>query len=131
VTKIEDLVMSFAEGVRAFETASRVRDATREHTQIVEAFKGLTQYGDEGRDALMALFEDPSPKVRSYAATFLLRHCNDEATRVLKDIAKGEGLVAFSAGQALERWKEGEWSLDPAPKKRPGLSKSRKGAKAK
>jgi hypothetical protein len=32
---------------------------------------------------------------------------------VLQEIAKGEGLAAFEAGEALKRWEEGTWALDP------------------
>ncbi len=47
------------------------------------------------------------------AAVYLLRHRTDEAVAVLEQVARGQGLIAFEAGQALERWKEGTWALDP------------------
>jgi hypothetical protein len=48
------------------------------------------------------------------AAAFLLRHRHEEARRVLEDLAHGEGFVAFEASEALKRWEEGTWQLDPA-----------------
>ncbi|EPX56761.1 hypothetical protein D187_007195 [Cystobacter fuscus DSM 2262] len=32
---------------------------------------------------------------------------------VREEAAKGQGLVPFEAGQALKRWEEGTWALDP------------------
>jgi hypothetical protein len=37
-----------------------------------------------------------------------------EARKVLQELASGKGLVAFEAGEALKRWEEGSWQLDPA-----------------
>jgi hypothetical protein len=39
--------------------------------------------------------------------------CQAEAAGV-EAIARGEGLAAFAASEALERWDEGSWALDPA-----------------
>jgi hypothetical protein len=52
--------------------------------------------------------------VRVMAATFLLRHRTTESMSVLRQAAKGPGLVAFEAAQAIKRWNEGAWALDPA-----------------
>jgi hypothetical protein len=111
--EIELLVKRFGDHVRAWASAENSRTANKHATLFVAAFKDLRSYGDRGRDELKALFKDPSPDVRTQAAAFLLRHCNAEATKVLRDVANGKGMVALSAEQALERWKEGTWSLDP------------------
>ncbi len=47
------------------------------------------------------------------AATYLLRYRTAEAKAILEEAAKGQGLVAFEAGEALKRWEEGVWALDP------------------
>jgi hypothetical protein len=31
----------------------------------------------------------------------------------LEDAAQGEGMIPFGAQQALKRWEEGTWALDP------------------
>jgi hypothetical protein len=51
--------------------------------------------------------------VRAMAAAFLLRHRTDVAQHVLEELARGEGFVAFSAGETLKRWEEKTWELDP------------------
>lgn len=51
--------------------------------------------------------------VRTAAATYLLRYRTAEAKAVLEEAAKGEGLIPFEAQEALKRWAEGAWSLDP------------------
>ena len=77
------------------------------------AFEALRALGDPGRDALVPLMRHPQPEVREMAAVCLLRYRHAEARTVLQELSKGEGLVAFGAGQALKRWDEGTWQLDP------------------
>jgi hypothetical protein len=38
---------------------------------------------------------------------------DDRAKAVLQAEANGKGRLAFEAAQALERWKDGTWELDP------------------
>jgi hypothetical protein len=78
------------------------------------AFRELViKHGDTGREALAKLFQDPRPRVRSYAACYLLRYKGEEALDVLKEVAQGKGLTAFAAQQAQLRWQEGALNLDP------------------
>ena len=82
--------------------------------RYIRAFEKPRARGDEGREALVPLMaEGNSPDVRSIAAGFLLRYRHDEARRVLTEIARGKGLIPFEAGEALKRWDEGVWQLDP------------------
>ena len=79
----------------------------------VAAFKKLRAIGDPGRDALAILLSHERPDVRVAAAAYLLRHRTEEALAVLEEAAQGKGLVAFEATQAIMRWHEGDWALDP------------------
>jgi hypothetical protein len=81
--------------------------------QVNATFDKLCAHGAAGRDALAALFTHPRMDVRVKAAAFLLRHRTEEALAVLREAAQGEGLVSFSASEALKRWEEGTWALDP------------------
>ena len=110
------LVEEFADAVRTWANEYQSKDAALSAKRSLDAFMELrNKYGDRGRDALKSLLKDSSPYVRSHAAAFLLRHCTSEAVSVLDEVARGKGMVAFSARQALERWKEGTWALDPQP----------------
>ena len=82
--------------------------------RYIAAFEKLRAIGDAGRDALASLLTDPRADVRAMAATFLLRHRTEEALDVLRAEATGEGIVAFEASEAIKRWEEGTWSIDPA-----------------
>jgi hypothetical protein len=80
----------------------------------VAAFEALRVHGDVGRIALAGLLDDARAEVRVMAAAYLLRHCGDRAKAVLENEARASGIVAFGAAQALQRWEEGTWALDPA-----------------
>ncbi len=82
--------------------------------RYVAAFEKLRACGDGGRDALAALLSHERADVRVMAAVFLLRHCGEKAKAVLELEARGNGLVAFGAEQALRRWEEGTWEVDLA-----------------
>ncbi|NOJ96297.1 DUF2019 domain-containing protein [Corallococcus coralloides] len=88
--------------------------ANKHADESIVAFKRLRAHGDAGRDALATLFTHPRMDVRTAAAAFLLRYRTAEAKAVLEEAAKGKGLIPFEAQEALKRWEEGTWSLDPA-----------------
>jgi hypothetical protein len=113
---IVELVDGFAKHCLAQREALNRDDiavANRHHDRSTAAWHALIdEYGDAGRDGLATLFRHPSTEVRVSAAVYLLRYKTKEATRVLEE-AKVAG--HFGAEQALERWREGTWQLDPAP----------------
>lgn len=113
---LDELVTAFAENVLAQAEAIARCDpkaGNRFARKYVRAWDALRAQGDQGRDALAQLFGHESPDVRSMAAAFLLKHRTEEAKKVLLAVARGKGLAAFGASQALERWEEGDWHLDP------------------
>ncbi|MCY1075044.1 DUF2019 domain-containing protein [Archangium lansingense] len=114
--KLEELVEQFAQNVAAQTDAIWRGDAktgNKHAKKYGAAFDKLRTHGDAGRDALAELFKHPRPDVRVMAAAHLLRYRTAEAKAVLEEVAKGEGLVSFKAEQALKRWEEGTWALDP------------------
>lgn len=109
------LVEEFAEAVAGQEDALQVGDSVLGNQlakKYVSTFRKLREIGDEGREALTALFNDERPSVRVMAASFLLRYRHEQARMILETEAKGQGFVAFGAAQALKRWEDGSWSLD-------------------
>ena len=113
---VEDLVREFADNVIAqTECIARgdAKSGNRHAKRSIRAFAKLRALGDAGRDALVPLLKDKSADVRTAAAVYLLRYRTDEARAVLEAEARGKGLIAFEASEALKRWDEGTWSLDP------------------
>ena len=112
---LADLVDQFAAGVIEQTEAIWDGDAERSNRAAgvyIDAFLSLRKIGDPGRDALAVLFEHPSPDVRLAAAGYLLRYRHTDAMRVLREVAAGVGMHAFTAQQCIQRWNEGEWELD-------------------
>lgn len=113
---LQDVVKEFAECVVAQSNAIAKADANlgnRFAKRYIAAFKTLRLHGDEGREALAVLLSDSRANVRVMAAAYLLRYKHDQAKAVLEAEAEGAGIVAFGASQALQRWKDGSWALDP------------------
>ncbi|WP_164016082.1 DUF2019 domain-containing protein [Pyxidicoccus trucidator] len=113
---LEKLVEQFAEHVAEQTDAiwrGDARTGNKHARKYGAAVDKLLAQGDAGRDALCVLLKHPRMDVRVMAAAHLLRYRTAEAKAVLEDAAKGEGLVPFEAGQALKRWEEGTWALDP------------------
>jgi hypothetical protein len=116
VNKLEELVEEFARNVTAQTDAifrGDARTGNKHADRYIAAFKKLRAHGDAGRNALATLFTHPNMDVRTTAAAFLLRYRTAEAKAILEEAAKGEGLVAFESEEALKRWEEGTWALDP------------------
>jgi hypothetical protein len=117
VAEFEKLVEAFAHHVQAQTQEIFRGDAktgNKHARKAVDAFLKLRAHGDAGRDALAVLLTHPSMDVRTAAAAFLLRHRTAEARAVLEEAAKGQGLIPFGASEALKRWEDGTWALDPA-----------------
>ncbi|ATB32776.1 DUF2019 domain-containing protein [Melittangium boletus] len=117
VKSFEKLVEEFAYHVQAQTEQIVAGDAkvgNKHAKKSIAAFMQLRAGGDAGRDALAVLFTHPRMDVRVSAATLLLRHRTAEAKAVLEEAAKGKGLVPFEASEALKRWEDGTWALDPA-----------------
>ncbi|WP_375760865.1 DUF2019 domain-containing protein [Corallococcus exercitus] len=114
---LEKFVEEFAQNIAA-QTDCILRGDARAGNKHAEkalaAFMSLRERGDAGRDALAALFSHARMDVRVTAAAFLLRHKTAEATAVLEDAAKGQGLAALGAQQTLRNWQNGSWALDPS-----------------
>ncbi|QSQ25338.1 DUF2019 domain-containing protein [Pyxidicoccus parkwayensis] len=114
--KLEAFVKQSAENVEGQTDAVFTPGADPEdkHGELcIASFKELRTYGDMGREALATLSTHPRADVRTAAAAFLLRYRTTEAKAILEEVAKGEGFITFGAGQALKRWEEGTWALDP------------------
>jgi len=114
--EIDTLVREFGDCVAAQAQCIADGDANAGNEyarRYVAAFERLRDFGSEGRDALRSLMADERADVRVMAAAFLLRHSEQEALSVLRREANQPGLVGFGAQQALDRWKDGTWSLDP------------------
>ncbi len=114
--KAEDLVRQFAETVVAQDECLERADAktgNKHANRQFAAFRKLKAMGDSGREALAVLLRDPRPNVRAMAAAFLLRYKTAEALAVLREVSQGRGMTAFGASEAIKRWEEGPWQLDP------------------
>ncbi|WP_224367656.1 DUF2019 domain-containing protein [Hyalangium versicolor] len=113
---LDKLVEAFARHAAAQTDAiwqGNAKTGNKHAKQVNATFDKLCAHGNPGRDALASLFTHPRMDVRVKAAAFLLRHRTEEAEAVLKEAAQGEGLVSFAASEALKRWEEGTWALDP------------------
>jgi hypothetical protein len=76
------------------------------------AFRQIIKYGEEGRDALLALTDHPKLAVAEMAAVYSLKHDPERCLEVLRKISNEPGLIGFGAKQAIQRWEEGSWQLE-------------------
>lgn len=116
MSKLAMLVQEFADNVAAQSDAIQRGDhkaGNRYAKRYINAFQEIRSLGNEGRDALSELMHTGRDDVKGMTAAFLLRYKTKEAYEVLRNLALGEGLVAFSASESIARWDEGSWQLDP------------------
>jgi hypothetical protein len=113
---LDSLVRRFAQAVIDQENATSrfdIEGANMHARRVSAVFDELCKHGDPGRETLTKLFKHESGQVRVTTAAFLLRYAHDRARAVLAAEAKGDGLLALAAGQAIQRWEDGTWELDP------------------
>lgn len=112
---LQKITEEFAKNVAAQTDAIMRGDRTggnKYAKRYIAAFKKLRDHGEMGRDALAGLLTHSRMDVRVYAAGCLLSDRPEQALPVLREAAKGEGLIPFEASQALKYWDEGTWKLD-------------------
>jgi hypothetical protein len=114
--KIQQLVDDFAANVIAQHEAiwrGNARVGNCHANRTLRCFDKLYRYGPAGKDGLATLFTHNNPLVRGTAAVFLLKYKTEEAMAILEELATGEGFSAFCASEAIKRWNEGAWDLEP------------------
>ncbi|NMO13453.1 DUF2019 domain-containing protein [Pyxidicoccus fallax] len=112
---LQELAEEFAENVAAQTDAiwsGNASKGNRHAKRYIAAFKKLREHGEAGMDALATLFTHTRMDVRVKAAIYLLSERPSAARPVLEEAAKSEGMIPFTAAQALKYWNEGTWSLD-------------------
>jgi hypothetical protein len=112
---LQKLTEEFAKNVAAQSDAIMSGDRTggnKYAKRYIAAYKKLRDHGEAGRDALAGLLTHPRMDVRVYAAGCLLSDRPEQALPILREAAKGEGLIPFEASQVLKYWDAGTWSLD-------------------
>lgn len=105
------LVRRFAVTAKAHHEALEVMDdvlANRHAAMIAALYAAIADEGDAGKERLLTLLDDPEDSVAGMAAVYLLRYNRLRCVAVLREIAAGQGLLAFRARVALERWEKGE-----------------------
>lgn len=90
-----------------------VKKANKYDRKIDKAFDKIREYGDSAREKMTRLFEHENDSVKILAAASLLRYDTERAMAVLKKIAAKDNFNGFVAAQAIKRWEEGDWHLDP------------------
>lgn len=88
------------------------KDARKYGKQIIRTWDAIIEIGESAKEDLSSHLWHPHPSARLRIAAFLLKYKHNEAMAVLRDLAKGEGLVSFCAQEAIKRWEEGTWALE-------------------
>lgn len=98
---ITELIHQFRDAaIKKADAISSDEDATL-HLRMANAFHGLREQGDAGREAFRELLHDDSPYVRGWVAAQLLYERDAEARLVLQNLRKLSGEVGFNADMVL------------------------------
>jgi hypothetical protein len=80
------------------------------HARLISGLhRSVIGAGEAGREALLAMVEDPNPVVAGMAAVYSIHYESGRCLSVLRRVALEPGLLGFRAGVAVERWESGEW----------------------
>ena len=80
--------------------------ANAHYEELRNALLTISQYGEEGVEAMLTLLSSGSPDVKGWAATHLLSKKPREAVSALEELARGSGIIAFEARMTLQEWRE-------------------------
>jgi hypothetical protein len=102
----------FEEAAIKHADATELGDYKTANKNAVKLGKAIDFIKKENQLHVLAdFFTHHSDGVKSWAASFLLSIKEREATKVLEEVAKGGGIVAFSAEVTLSEWRDGNLKM--------------------
>src|SRR6185369_14212321 len=110
--KLTRLLHRFAVAAVAHHEALEAMDEEQAsaHARMISGLhRTIIGLGETGREALLAMVDDPNPVVAGMAAVYSIRYNSVRCLAVLNRVALEPGLLGFRAGVAVERWESGEW----------------------
>jgi hypothetical protein len=111
---LERLLHRFALAARGHHEAMEALDeerAARQADLLVRLAGSILERGEPGGRGLVELTLRDDDAVAGMAAIYGMRSDPDRCISVLRRIARGNGMLAFRAAVAVERWEKGEWGL--------------------
>jgi predicted transcriptional regulator len=108
--KLEEFIADYMENAVTHGEATNEGDykvANASHDKLMTALSEIRKFGNEGDIALLALSDDENDSVKCWAATHSLKYNKDKAEKVLLDLSKKSGPIAFNAEMVLSEWKKG------------------------
>lgn len=88
------------------------RKTNRCARKVDTAFRHIIEFGNEGRESLLALTDNANLAVAKMAAVYSLKYGTQQALATLRRISQEPGIMGFGAQQAILRWEEGAWQLE-------------------
>ena len=110
--RLRRLINRFATAAKAHHEALEVLDdvdANRHARLIAGLYDAIVREGEAGREGLLTLLDSRDDAVAGMVAVYSLSYRPERCVAVLRRIAAGEGLLAFRASVALQRWENGDW----------------------
>ncbi|WP_400191270.1 HEAT repeat domain-containing protein [Hymenobacter sp. B81] len=98
-----------AEAHAAATECGNSRLGNKAYTRIIAAVRWLKDQGHT--TGLLELLDSPSPGVRLWAASCLLRRNTPKAEAVLRHVASENGILGFIAETTLKEWRAGRLTL--------------------
>lgn len=105
------LIKRFSVAAKAHNEALLALDeecANRHVLLINGLYEAIVREGEIGKEMLLTLVDSSDDAVAGMAAVYSIKYSPDRCVAVLRRLAAGEGLLAFRASVALQRWEEGE-----------------------
>lgn len=110
----EAIISNYVEQAIAHDRATEEGNsdaANKAYDKNMEALKELRKLPDKGKVILSRLLSHENVGVRVSAATHLLPLDEKKAVRVLEEVSKLPGLVAFDAKMVLQEWRAGRLQI--------------------
>ncbi len=109
---LENALTKFETAAENHEKASETGDYKTGNKNYKELIKAVNYLKAQNEILLLSKFFDHSSVgVRIWAATYMLPIKEDEATKVLENIAKEDNFHAFTAKLTLQEWQKGNLKL--------------------
>ena len=112
--KINELISDYVKHSQEHGNGTKNGDYIRTnkaYDRIIETYKEIIKFGEEGQQALLELLEHNNLSVSGWAATHSLEFSEEKAIEALEKITLNDGIIGFDAKMVLEQWKKGTFKI--------------------
>lgn len=112
LSEIDQIIEDFADAAKKHYDALSVGNSIRANKaakDLDDLFGKIERIGEVAQESLLSLTNSSDDRIALMASVYSFRYNHEKALDTLDRLSYKQGLLGFTARQAIKRWNEGAW----------------------